>query len=88
MWQFARILSQHQQFVRNASADQGAVVLRITVTRDGQLVDVSLAQSSGYPALDTTALSLVRQAGPYPRLPQDITGARHTFVLPLNFRRN
>ena len=36
----------------------------------------------------TTALSLVRQAGPYPRLPQDITGARHTFVLPLNFRRN
>lgn len=88
LWQVNRIISQHQQFVRNVSTEQGSVVLRMTVARDGQLIDASLAQSSGIPALDTTVLNLIRQAGPYPRLPPEITGPRHTFVLPLHFRRS
>jgi protein TonB len=88
LWQVSRILSQHQQFVRNVSTEQGSVVMRMTVTRDGQLVDVGLVQSSSIPALDETALNLIRQAGPYPRLPPDIAGARHSFVLPLHFRRS
>lgn len=87
LWQVSRILSQHQQFVRNVTTAQGSVVMRMTVARDGQLIDVGLFQSSGIPALDETATNLIRQAGPYPRLPPDIAGARHTFVLPLHFRR-
>ena len=63
-------------------------MLRIVVSRDGHLVDVTLIQSSGLPALDNTAMNLIRQASPYPPLPADITGARHTFLLPLQFRRN
>ena len=31
---------------------------------------------------------MVRQAGPYKPLPDDIAGAQHTFILPLNFKRN
>jgi len=33
-------------------------------------------------------VNMVRQAGPYNPLPDDIPGGQHTFILPLNFKRN
>ena len=88
LWYVAQKLSQHQQFVRNATAEAGNLVLRITIARDGRLVDVGLSRSSGAPALDNFALNMVRQVGPYMPLPDDISGPQHTFILPLNFKRN
>lgn len=84
----AQKLSQHQQFIRNATTEAGTVVLRITIARDGRLVDVGLSRSSGSPTLDSFTLSMVRGAAPFNPLPDDIAGSQHTFVLPLNFRRN
>ena len=54
----------------------------------GRLVDVGLSRSSGLPSLDNVSLNMVRQAGPYNPLPDDIPGGQHTFILPLNFKRN
>jgi TonB family protein len=88
LWYVAQKLSQHQQFVRNATAEAGNLVLRITIARDGRLVDVGLSRSSGAPTLDNFALNMVRQVAPYMPLPDDISGPQHTFVLPLNFKRN
>jgi protein TonB len=87
LWYIAQKLSQHQQFIRNTTAEAGSVVLRITIARDGRLVDVGLARSSGSASLDNFTLSMVRQAGPYMPLPDEIPGGQHTFILPLNFRR-
>ena len=87
-WQLAQKLSQHQQFIRNATAEAGTVVLRITIARDGRLMAVGLSRSSGSATLDNFTLNMVRQAAPYGPLPDDITGSQHTFILPLNFRRN
>ncbi len=53
-----------------------------------RLVDVGLSRSSGLPSLDNVSLNMVRQAGPYNPLPDDIPGGQHTFILPLNFKRN
>ncbi len=88
VWQLAQKLSQHQQFIRNATAEAGTVVLRITIARDGRLMAVGLSRSSGSATLDNFTLNMVRQAAPYSPLPDDITGSQHTFILPLNFRRN
>jgi len=87
LWYVAQKLSQHQQFVRNATAEAGTVVLRITIARDGRLVDVGVSRSSGSASLDSFTVNMVRQAGPYMPLPDNIPGAQHTFTLPLNFRR-
>lgn len=87
-WYVAQKLSQHQQFVRNATAEAGSVVLRITIARSGRLVEVGLSRSSGSATLDNFTLNMVRQAGPYSPLPDDIPGAQHTFILPLSFKRN
>ncbi len=88
VWHIAQKVSQHQQFVRNVTTEAGSLVLRITIARDGRLVDVGLSRSSGVPSLDNVSLNMVRQAGPYNRLPDDIPGGQHTFILPLNFKRN
>lgn len=88
LWRVAQKLSQHQQFVRNVTTESGSVVMRLTIARDGTLIDVGMFQSSGLPALDAIALNMIRQAAPYPPLPADITGARQNFLLPLQFRRS
>lgn len=88
LWYVARKISQHQEFVRNATTEAGTVVLRLTIARDGRLVDVGLSRSSGLASLDGVSLNMIRQAAPYPPLPPDFTGAQHTFTLPLYFKRN
>lgn len=88
LWYVAQKLSQHQQFVGNASTESGTVVLRLTIARDGRLVEVGVSRSSGLPTLDNVSTNMVRQAAPYPPLPDDISGTQHTFILPLYFKRN
>jgi len=88
LWTVSNKLSQHAQFVRNITTEQGTVVLRLVIARDGRLVDVAISRSSGVPSLDNVSLNMVRQAGPYQPLPDAISGASHVFILPLYFRRN
>ena len=59
----------------------------VTIARDGRLLDVTISRSSGYRTLDNAVLEVIRQAAPYAPLPNDVLGDRHTFVLPLNYRR-
>ena len=66
-------------------SESGVVVMRITVARDGRLLDVSLVKSSGFPTLDNGVMDTIRQASPYAPLPSDIPGAQHTFILPVNY---
>ena len=40
---------------------QGRVMLRVSVSADGRPLEVNVAQTSGYPALDAAALAAVRQ---------------------------
>lgn len=88
LWYIAQKLSQQQQFVRNATTESGTVVVRITIARDGRLLNVGLNRSSGAPSLDNFVLNMVRQASPYMPLPDELSGAQHTFTLPLNFKRD
>lgn len=49
---------------------RGSAVVAFTISENGALSSVSLAQSSGSSALDQAALRLVRGAGPFPRPPR------------------
>ena len=63
----------------------GTVLTRVTIARDGRLLDVAIERSSGLPSLDSGVIETIRRASPYPPLPADITGDRHTFQLPVSF---
>jgi protein TonB len=89
LWGVVRKISQHRYYPKSSRENsvEGVVVARITVSREGRLIDVAVARSSGFPTLDNALIEVIRQSAPYPPLPSDMAGDRHTFLLPLNYRR-
>jgi protein TonB len=64
----------------------GQVTLALQVARSGQLAGLTVARSSGDPALDQAALTAVRRAGRFPAAPDGLTEASYGFSLPIRFR--
>ncbi len=68
-----------------AARQSGRVVSRVTLARDGRLIDVSIDTSSGRPAIDAAELAAIRQASPFPPVPQGMPGDPVILVLPINY---
>ena len=82
LWQVVRKLAGYRYHAR-ANVSEGITVVRIAIARDGRLLDVGIAQSSGVPAFDEGVLAGVRAGSPYAPLPPEIKGEQATFTLPL-----
>ncbi|WP_300779114.1 energy transducer TonB [Enhydrobacter sp.] len=82
LWQVVRKLAGYH-YEAQASVQEGTTVLRIVIARDGRLLDVAVARSSGFAALDRGVVAGVRAGAPYAPLPPDIHGDSATFTLPL-----
>lgn len=67
--------------------ERGLVVVRMTIGRDGRLLDVALARPSGSPALDRGVVETVRKASPFAPLPAELADNSHTFIVPINYER-
>jgi protein TonB len=65
----------------------GTVTLRLTISRDGQIVGLSVVQGSGSDALDAAAVAAVRRAGRLPNAPGELEQDKYTFSLPVTFTR-
>lgn len=86
LWQVIRKLSQQRfQSKSREPSEQGVVVTRLTLARDGRLLDVALARSSGFPDLDRGVMETVRQASPFAPLPPDIAADRFTILVPISY---
>ncbi|MBN9491554.1 MAG: TonB family protein [Alphaproteobacteria bacterium] len=84
--QIIRKLSQHKvRTAAPAEREQGLVVLRLTVARDGRLVDLALASSSGSPDLDRGVMETAQKASPFAPLPADIAAAPYTLTVPISY---
>lgn len=77
----------HSRFVMKVSdaGDGGVVVTRLTVGRDGRLLDLTLTLSSGADRVDRTVLETIQRAAPFPPLPADFAGDRYSFVVPIRY---
>lgn len=62
----------------------GTVLLRVTITAEGTAQDVTLAKSSGYPALDESALTAVR-AWRFEPARRNNVAVKYTVKLPITF---
>jgi TonB family protein len=82
LWQIARKL-QGYRYEAHVNVSHGTTVVRVTIARDGRLLDVEVIGSSGVPEFDRGVLAGVRSGSPYDPLPPDIQGASATFSLPL-----
>jgi protein TonB len=63
----------------------GRVVSRVTIARDGRLIDVRIDTSSGSPALDAAELAAIRKASPFPPVPGEMPGDPVILVLPITY---
>ena len=86
LWQIIRKLSQYK--VRPASreaSEQGLVVLRLTLARDGRLIGLALARSSGFPDLDRGVMETTRTASPFAPPPSAIADDPVTLIVPIRY---
>ena len=64
---------------------EGSLVLKVVISRNGKVTDISVAQESGFLALDNAAITAVKKASPYPQMPEDIRGDSFSFSVPIAF---
>ncbi|MCJ8240463.1 energy transducer TonB [Peteryoungia algae] len=85
-WQ-SRLMSHLERRKRYPSAarsnrEEGTVYVRFRIDNSGNVLSVSLSRSSGYPALDSAVLDMVRAASPVPAPPE---GVNKTITAPVRF---
>jgi protein TonB len=79
-------IARSQRFPRTLRAT-GTSVVRLSVRRDGALLGVTLARSSGNSALDQAAIASVKRAKRFAKAPKDLPGNSFNFVLPIEKTR-
>ena len=84
--QVVRKLSQTRFYSQSREqSERGVVVARLTVVRDGWLIDLSLAKGSGFPGLDRSVMDTIRKAAPFAPLPAEFASKSFTFIVPINY---
>lgn len=63
----------------------GRVVTRVTINRDGQLVDARVERSSGWPIIDAAEIAAIQRAMPLPPVPNGMPGDPIVLILPMNY---
>jgi protein TonB len=64
---------------------RGRVVTRVTVARDGRVIEVMVASSSGSQSLDAAEVAAIRRAAPFPPLPAGMPGDPVILILPITY---
>lgn len=79
-------LQAHKRYPEAALGEglEGRPAIRFTVARDGRVLDVALARSSGSDVLDEAAVALVRGAH-LPAFPADMAPGAVTLTLALDY---
>lgn len=78
--------TQHYPLSARIEGVEGHTHVEFVLRRDGTLESVEVVQSSGSSALDDAAVAAVKDAAPYPPLPENQRGERLLFRLDLIFR--
>lgn len=64
---------------------QGTVVVKFTIGRDGRLLASSIKQSSGHALLDQAALSTLARAAPFPPIPDFVGRETLSVAVPIDY---
>ncbi|WP_421935206.1 TonB family protein [Pelagibius sp.] len=80
-------LERHKKYPRGARlrGQEGTAFLYFVMDRDGQVLDFSIKQTSGYKLLDREVKEMIERAQPLPGFPDDMAGARLALVVPVDF---
>lgn len=85
--QLMRHLGRHFVYPRRAQrlGQEGTPIVLFSFDRSGTLLEWRLQEGSSYTLLDQAALDLLKAAEPLPAIPDDMSGSRFSFTLPVRF---
>ncbi len=69
-----------------AAGHEGRPVVSFLLGGGGELLELSLAESSGHSTLDVAAIQAVERAAPFPEIPAPLNETSMRFKLPVSFR--
>lgn len=78
-------LMRFHAYPSGGGGQRGLVRVSFTIGRSGQVTSSRLGGSSGIAAFDTQAMSMVRQASPFPPMPDEIKNGSMSFMIPVEF---
>ncbi|PIP73909.1 MAG: hypothetical protein COW89_01585, partial [Nitrospinae bacterium CG22_combo_CG10-13_8_21_14_all_47_10] len=64
---------------------EGKPVIEFMLARNGDLLNSTIALTSSYKVLDEAALSAIKNAAPYPQIPETLKVNSIRFKLPISF---
>lgn len=78
-------LMRFHQYPSGGGGARGVARLSFTLGRSGQVTSSRISGSSGVAAFDAQAMSMIRQASPFPPFPPEITTGTMSFSIPVEF---
>lgn len=80
-------LEKHKRYPRRSKLrnEEGVVLLRFVVERDGMVTVSGIKESSGYKRLDKEAMGMIERAQPLPPIPAEMRQAKLDLVIPVKF---
>ncbi|WP_407114978.1 TonB family protein [Bradyrhizobium sp. LMG 9283] len=78
-------LMRFHQYPSGGGGQRGISRLSFTITRSGQVTSSRVSGTSGIAAFDAQAMSMVRQASPFPPFPDEIKNGSMSFTIPVEF---
>ncbi|MCK1734514.1 energy transducer TonB [Bradyrhizobium sp. 138] len=77
-------LMRFHSYPSGGNDQRGLVRVKFTIGRNGQIMS-SRISPSGVAAFDAKALSMIRQAAPFPPIPPEIKNSSMDFTIPVDF---
>lgn len=78
-------LMRFHQYPSAGVGQRGVARLSFTLGRGGQVTSSRLGGSSGVAAFDAQAMAMIRQASPFPPIPDEIKNGSMSFTIPVEF---
>ncbi|PWK53409.1 TonB family protein [Pleionea mediterranea] len=81
-------VKQYQEYPRQAliDRDEGDVLVKVTIDRQGEVINTNLLERSGSRTLDKAVLKMVRRASPFAAMPPELSGEQFEFEIPFSFQ--